>query len=615
MLLALGILVLGVVLYAFLSRFVPRYISNSIRSLDKRFRKREGKKGYRGPSKEMVKQLVLFERTVKRFIGWSVILSFTIIAFNALGYDFHTRFDVYAYGFTTWMIIKFLIISTIGLLFTRTVLIEVIRLVLRAAFGRAMTGKVYRKEFKRLRRSIVYLFSLLALYIAVDASFPGKEELPLYRYAYVVFNVATIIIGTTFATMFILFVFRIKYVLHGKIDTHAANAMENFLKIISVIIGLGIMLTFLGISPVTIFGALTFIGVAIAFGLQETIANFMAGFMLAADKPFAVGDRVRVGDAARETWGDIVKIGINTTRIRTEEGELVVVPNNNIAKNEIWNYTRESPVITHKIDVGISYGSDWRLAKKIIIEEARKHPRVLRNPQPFVTMDQFGDFSVNLKLWIWLKHALDREQVRSDILEAIKDRFDAEGVEIPFPHRTIIYKKDLRKEGKLSKGEDFVDVRRYPSQGKSYYEFGDWHRKEEVDGRVAYIPGIWILVPTANPANAQKLADYAVSIARKTNGEIKALYVMDEHTDKKEMMAKDILGIFEKKGTEEKVPITTALETGDPVERIVEYAEKYNADFIVIGKPDRSGVLGWMKEDIDREIRTRTSVPLIVAED
>lgn len=607
------IVLIGIMLYVLLSQFLPQYISNIIRSVDRRSRKKAGRSAPPSESAEFSKQLAVFELSVRRFVGWMVILILAIIAVNVLGYDTQTRFHLYGYGFSLWMMINFLIIMTLGLLFTRTVLLEIMRLLLRAVFGGDIPEKVYRKEFRKLRRPIVYLFTLITLYIAVDVAFPGKEDLPLFKYARLTYTVAAVIIGTTFVTVMTLFVFRTKYALRGKIDIHASNAMENFMKILSVIIGLGILLSFLGIDPVTILGALTFIGVAIAFGLQETIANFMAGFMLAADKPFAIGDRVRVGDAARETWGDIVRIGINTTRIRTVEGEMVVVPNSHVAKNEIWNYTRESPVIMHKIGVGISYGSDWRLAKRIMIEEAKRHPRVMRNPQPFVTMDQFAESSIALKLWVWLKNALDREQIRSDLLEAIKDRFDAEGVELPFPYRTVVYKKDTPAERRIPEDEEFLDVRSYPSQGKSYYEFGDWHRKDEGPRNDLYRPGIWILVPTANPANARKLADYAVSIARKTNGEIKALCVMDEASEKKELMAKDVLGIFEKTGRNGKIRVSTSMETGDPVDRIVEYAEKFNADFIIIGKPEKSGVLSWMREDIDSEIRARTTVPVIVA--
>jgi nucleotide-binding universal stress UspA family protein len=399
-------------------------------------------------------------------------------------------------------------------------------------------------------------------------------------------------------------------------DMHAANALENIIMIVSVLVTIGLILSYFNIDPTVIFGALTFIGIAIAFGMQDSIANIMAGFMLAGDKPFAIGDRVRVGVAGRETWGDIVKIGLNSTRIRTVEGELVVIPNSYIAKNEIWNYTRESPVIVHKIEIGISYGSDWRLAKKIITEEARAHPRVAKNPQPFVMMDKYSEFSINLKLWIWLKHALDREQVRSDLLEAIKDRFDIEGVEIPFPYRTIVYKKDLQQEKKLEDPESFIGVRRYPSRASDYFEYGDWHKPgKDVAGPVIGDEGVRILVTAASVRTADKIANFAMDFAKKVNGRVVALYVMHDYSRPREVEGLRILDKFERKGRENDILVGTVIEIGDVVEKIIEYTKENKTDFILIGKSPRGGALSWARENIEEEVKKLSEIPVITVQE
>ena len=613
--LAVGILLIGLILYLFLGRFLPRYLSEVIRTLDKRTRKKLKLKGMDKPAVELSNQLKYFEINLKRFIRWAIVLSFTTISFKALGLNVHTEFKVMDYGFTIWMVMKFFIIQIIYLIFVRIVLWQIVRLLFQAIFGRAVVRKTFLKESRRLKNPSTYLFTIVSIYLAIDLSFPHKSNLPFYSIGRIIFLILGIAIGVHFVTVLVLFIFRVRYTLPKKIDTHASNALENIIKILSIIIGLGILLSTFGINPVAIFGALTFIGIAVGFGLQHSIANIMAGFLLAADKPFAVGDRIRVGDVNRETWGDVINIGLNTTRIRTVEGELVVVPNSYIASNEIWNYTRESPVIVHKINVGISYGSDLRLAKKIMTEEARAHPRVSKKPQPFVTLDQFAEYSINLKLWIWLKNALDREQVRSDLLESIKDRFDREGVEIPFPYRTVVYKKEIPAEGKLVDPSSYVDVRRYPSVGKEYFEFGDWHEKNRTLKEIEQHSGICILVPSANPKTAKKLAQYAANFARKMNGDITAIYIMSEKSNEKEKQGRGLLNIFEMVGKEMNVSVNTLLETGDPVDIIVKQAETNNADFIIIGKPEKPGMLSWMKEDIEKEIRARTNIPLMILPD
>ncbi|MDP7265263.1 MAG: mechanosensitive ion channel [Candidatus Thermoplasmatota archaeon] len=613
--LTIGIMIIGFALNLFLSRFLPIYLSEIILSLDQRSRKKKGSKENVEFKGNLGIQISTFQQNIKNFIRWTVFLSFTIIAFNALGYDKHSSLELFGYDFSIWMIMKFMVLLIIALLFVRILLMQIIRLILSVLFGKGVTRKVFQKESKRLRGFTIPLFTIIAVIFAINFAFPDKQNLPFYSTLYTIFTTITIILGVLFSTRITIFILRVRYSIKKKLDSNATNAFENFVNILSVIIGLGILLSFYGIDPVAIFGALTFIGVAVAFGLQDSIANIMAGFMLAADKPFAIGDRVRVGDAARETWGDISKIGLNTTRIRTTEGELVVVPNSYIAKNEIWNYTRDSPVIVHKIDVGISYGSDWRLAKKIMIEEARAHPRVLKNPNPYATMDRFGDFSIHMKLWLWLKHALDREQVRSDLLESIKDRFDSEGVEIPYPYRTVVYKKELSKETRLADKRAYVDTRRYPSQGTNYFESGDWHNNGDKIQGTENPPGIYILVPSVNPNTAKKLATFAVDFAKKTHGEVTALYVMVESSDDKKKNGRGILDVFQKIGRNEKIPVNTILETGHPVDRIIEHVERENVDFIIIGKPEKGGLLSWMKEDIEKEIRSRSDVPLIILPD
>ncbi len=601
MLASVFILLTGIALALALSRYLPRYLAELIRSLDK-------EKGEE--DSELKPLLESLDRDVRKFVLWSILLVFGFLAFQALGYNVHTEFQALGYTFAIFQILVFSLVVIVFFLFEKTVLSPITRLVLQALFAKNVSKREVAREHKKLQKSMNFLFMLIGIWVALDLAFPGLEQHLHYWPLNTVLNVAAIAIGTVFVTRLMLFLFRIMYTIPRKLDTHASNAFENIVKILALLVAIGLLLSYFGIDPVAIFGALTFIGIAVAFGLQDSIANIMAGFMLAGDKPFAVGDRVRLGEVGRETWGDVVKIGLNSTRIRTVEGELVVIPNHLIARYEIWNYTRESPVIVHKMDIGISYGSDWRLAKKLILEEANSHPRIAKRPQPHVRIDRFGEFSVVLKLWVWLKNAKDRDQVRSDLLGSIKDRFDEERVEIPFPYRTVVFKKEMAEEKKLADRSDFSDIRRYPSQGYDYMELGDWHLEEEVMKRPAYEEGIRVLTTSSNPKTAKKIARYAVKLAKKSNGNVISLYVMKEYTPKGEERGLNILKTFEKTGKEENVPVATFIETGDVVDSIAEYTKKNNVDFVVIGKSER-GPFDWMGETMEEYVKERVSVPVI----
>lgn len=598
-----------------LGRYLPFYLTEIIRDLDKSSKEKYGEKAEKRQRRTLGSQIHIVNTEVRRFLWWTIMLVFAFIAITALGYDIYTEFEIMNYPFTLWMIIFFIIIVFIFFLFVKTVLSPISRLILQAIFGRGVTKWTIMKEHEKLETSMSALFILIGIYIGLHTAFPNTEDLPYYWIFEIFFAIVGILVGVAFATRLFLFVFRVNYTIPRRMDIHAANAMENMMKILSVLIGIGLIMNFFQINPLTIFGALAFIGFAIAFGMQDSVANIMAGFMLAADKPFIIGDRVRIGEIGRETWGDIVKIGLNTTRIRTVEGELVVIPNSYIAKNEIWNYTRESPVIVHKINLGISYGSDWRLAKKIMLEEARAHPRILKNPQPFVRLDNFGEYSIILEMWVWLKHALDRDQVRSDLLESIKDRFDAEGVEIPFPYRTLVYKKDIRAEAKLDDITTFSNIRRYPSHGHDYFEFGDWHlaRIEPKTGIAE--EGVTILVTASNPVTAEKLAKYSMDFAKQVDGRIVVLYVMPEYSRPREEEGLRILNTFEKLGRIENILVGTIIEIGDIIDEILKYTRENKVDFIIIGKSPKAGRFLWGRENVEEEIKVRSNVPVVTVED
>ena len=231
-------------------------------------------------------------------------------------------------------------------------------------------------------------------------------------------------------------------VLHpDTIDRHAAHVLERLTYITIIIIGMASALGFLGVNIFAVMTGLGLVGFALAFGMQDTIANFMAGIMIAVERPFKIGDYIRVGNE----WGHVVDIGMRSTKILTIQNELVTIPNNRIATGEVWNFTRNNPLYVLHVPIGISYDSDWHRAEEIILAAALSHKRVLKHPTPKVMMTEYGDSSINLKLVAWINHAKFRMEIKSDLLKRIKDDFDARGIEIPYPYRTIVFKRDMRE--------------------------------------------------------------------------------------------------------------------------------------------------------------------------
>lgn len=186
--------------------------------------------------------------------------------------------------------------------------------------------------------------------------------------------------------------------------------------------------------------ALGLVSLALGFGLQNTVANLAAGVSLSLDKPFEVGDRIQVG----ETWGDVVGIGLRSTRIRTTSGQYVVVPNAILDTREVWNNTYgTSSSIRVEIPVSVSYDSSLLLAEELALKAARSCHEVLAYPAPVVRVRRLADSGVDLEIRCWIHHAGDKALVVDRLLRDIKASYDRDGVHFPFPQRTIGYAKDL----------------------------------------------------------------------------------------------------------------------------------------------------------------------------
>ncbi|MFH1358305.1 MAG: mechanosensitive ion channel family protein [archaeon] len=195
--------------------------------------------------------------------------------------------------------------------------------------------------------------------------------------------------------------------------------------------------------------------IIIGFAAQKTIANIISGISIAIYAPFRIGDRIKTG----EETGDVEDLTLRHTVIKTWDNRRVIIPNSVISEKEIVNYSIKEERLLWKINIGISYDSDIDKARKIMINEAKKHPDVfipeIKNPdgeiekqEPKVRVTECGDFAVNLRLSFWVEKPSKAWTTGFDLTESIKKQFDKKGIEIPFPYRTIVYKKDLDKKKK-----------------------------------------------------------------------------------------------------------------------------------------------------------------------
>jgi small-conductance mechanosensitive channel len=225
----------------------------------------------------------------------------------------------------------------------------------------------------------------------------------------------------------------------SKVDDIVFDLLIRFSKFIIYTIAVIIALDRLGINVVPFIAGAGVAGVAIGFAAKDTLSNLIAGILLIIDRPFEVGDRIEVWNAptGSATWGDVIDIGLRATKIKTTDNIVIIIPNNEIMLRDIINYTIISEDIRLRINIGIAYDANLQKAKKVILQVARETEGVAEEPPPKVVVRNFGESSVDLQLRVWIHDARRRMDTISHITDKVKEAFDAEGIEIPYPKRDI----------------------------------------------------------------------------------------------------------------------------------------------------------------------------------
>ena len=224
-----------------------------------------------------------------------------------------------------------------------------------------------------------------------------------------------------------------------KADDVIFDLLNRFAGVIIYVIAIILALDLLGINVMPFIAGAGVLGIAIGFAAKDTLSNLIAGVLLIIDRPFEIGDRIEVWTApvGSSTWGDVIDIGIRATKIKTTDNIVIIIPNNEIMKRDIINYTIISSMIRLRINIGIAYNADMAVAKKIIFDVLDAIEWIAKEPKPKVVVRMFGESSVDLQVRVWIKDARKRMDTISEVTDKVKEAFDEHGIEIPYPKRDI----------------------------------------------------------------------------------------------------------------------------------------------------------------------------------
>ncbi len=311
--------------------------------------------------------------------------------------------------------------------------------------GLSYTNNLTRESTQRMVQYVVYILMLLLMVRTFEINY---TLFPI-RLGDKTFDVRVSSILTAF--LILAFARLINWVLSEivlfryynkrKIDLGSQYAMNRLLSYFIYIMAMAMALQSLGINLLLVWGSLAALLLGVGLGLQQTFNDLASGLILLFERTVEVGDVVLVEGEV----GIVKQIGLRTSLIETRNSTTIIVPNSKLIVETVANWSHTDNVARFQVQVGVAYGSDTQLVKKLLIEIAKQHPKVLETPPPIIRFIDFADSSLNFELHFWSQELFRIEDVKSDLRFEIDRAFRENNVSIPFPQRDVWLRNSFEK--------------------------------------------------------------------------------------------------------------------------------------------------------------------------
>ena len=200
-------------------------------------------------------------------------------------------------------------------------------------------------------------------------------------------------------------------------------------------IGITIALRIGGLDLTALIAA---VGFGLGFAMQDLVMNFIAGILILLNRPFSIGDFIKVGS----TMGKVVEIQGRATILKAVDGTRVIVPNSDLFQNQVVNFTANPFRRVEITSIGVTYNDDIPHASRVIMAALKENPKILAEPAPTLILADFGDYSVDFKIRFWVDSHTNWMKIKSEVLHTIKLRMDEHGVAMPYPTQTLLFSRE-----------------------------------------------------------------------------------------------------------------------------------------------------------------------------
>ncbi|OLV17654.1 mechanosensitive ion channel family protein [Deinococcus marmoris] len=285
-----------------------------------------------------------------------------------------------------------------------------------------------RSVTHRILRVVLRLTLLMLVLISVTALFP-----PLTRYGPAIFRV--------YALLLLLYVGwnLLDHLLHRQtlrwgLDASLELLMKNVVRVVWAMSGIYLIFEQFNVNLLPILGGLGVLGLAVGFAAQDILANLISGVTLLLDRPFRIGDWIRVKDQE----GQVSGLTLRTTRIRTRDNEFVSIPNKDVAGAVVVNLTAGGPLRLNVL-IGVEYKERVEDVRRILLDVMTAHPRTEKEPAPLLLVRELSASSVDVIMRFWVSEAniASYPVISMQIREAAKEALQAGGMSLPFPHLQV----------------------------------------------------------------------------------------------------------------------------------------------------------------------------------
>ncbi len=284
-----------------------------------------------------------------------------------------------------------------------------------------------------LHRPILYTIVVSGIYFAIRDLQPSASLLLLsQRLFYSILLISWTITAFGLTRKIIVSILFKLFQISGLRDD-AVPALTSLLKIIIIVVSLIIFLAIWGVDLAPMLTSASIMSAVVLFAAKDTISNFFAGFTIIVDQPYKIGDYV---DLSTER-GEVVEIGLRSTRIKTRDDILISIPNSIIANEKIINESAPEKKFRVRVPIGVSYNCDIELVEDILLQIAKNNDNIYPEPEPRVRFRTFGDSSLNFELLGWAKEPELRGLTIHQINKEIVKQFREHSIEIPYPQRDL----------------------------------------------------------------------------------------------------------------------------------------------------------------------------------